>query len=297
MKVKKNQDKVRLGRGLAALLGNIPEPIQDNDKEGENQPGFKLLTVPVEMLAPGPFQPRQVMKPEALKELAESIKSHGILQPLLIRKNPDKKGYYQIIAGERRWRAAQMAKLHDVPVRVCDLSDRDAMAAALVENLQRADLNIIEEADGFSRLIEEFKLTQDELSSAVGKSRSHVTNILRLLQLPDEVLVYLKEGQLSAGHARALLMHPDPVAAAKEVIARELTVRQTEDLVKKNKNKKPQNHTEQELINSEIEHLEKDLQGKLGLKVQLQFNGKSGFIRIFYKSLEQFDEILHVLKK
>ncbi|CAI3941616.1 Chromosome segregation protein Spo0J [Commensalibacter communis] len=297
---KKGQEKARLGRGLAALLGNAVEETvqrsQKNNADLSNAP-ISLLNVPIEFVEPGPFQPRQVMMPEALQELADSIKHHGILQPLLVREKAGSQGHYQIIAGERRWRAAQLATIHEVPVRICQLSDSDAMAAALVENLQRADLNIVEEAEGFSRLLEEFELTQDELASAVGKSRPHIANTIRLLQLPQEVRQFLKEGKLTAGHARALLMHPDPVAAAKEVIQRGLTVRQTEELVKRDQEKKPRTHKEIEPLDAEIKLLEKDLRSKLGLNIQIKFDGKGGSVQIYYKSLEQFDELLGLLKK
>lgn len=298
MAIKKGQEKARLGRGLAALLGNaVEDDVKPSNDSNQTNSSMSLLNLPIEFVEPGPFQPRQVMMPEALQELAASIKHHGILQPLLVREKPGHQGYYQIIAGERRWRAAQLATVHEVPVRVCQLSDSDAMAAALVENLQRADLNIVEEAEGFSRLLEEFELTQDELASAVGKSRPHIANTIRLLQLSEEVRLYLKEGKITAGHARALLMHPDPVAGAREVIQKGLTVRQTEELVKRDQQKKPKQSVEAEPLEAEIKLLEKDLRGKLGLNVQIQFDGKGGSVRIFYKSLEQFDEILGVLKK
>lgn len=297
---KKSHEKARLGRGLAALLGNaVEDKLQASMPQdvAQSNGGISLLNLPIEFVEPGPFQPRQTMQPEALQELADSIKHHGILQPLLVREKPGHQGHYQIIAGERRWRAAQLATIHEVPVRVCELSDSDAMAAALVENLQRADLNIVEEAEGLARLLEEFKLTQEDLAAAVGKSRPHIANTIRLLQLPEEVRVFLKEGKLTAGHARALLMHPDPVSAAKEVIQRGLTVRQTEELVKRDQEKKPQSSKVAEPLDSELKLLEKDLRGKLGLNVQIKFDGKGGSVQIYYKSLEQFDELLSLLKK
>ncbi len=174
----------------------------------------------MDMLEPSPFQPRQEMDESALQELADSIAQRGILQPLLVRPTPGRPGHYQIIAGERRWRAAQRVSIHEVPVLVRPLSDSDAMAAGLVENLQREDLNAIEEAEGYKRLLEEFSLSQDKLGEAVGKSRAHIGNVIRLLKLPEQVRAMLRQGQLSAGHARALLTHPDPVKAAKEVMAR-----------------------------------------------------------------------------
>lgn len=296
---KKSHEKARLGRGLAALLGNAIEdkeqPSKSHDTIQLNAP-ISLLNLPIEFIEPGPFQPRQIMMPEALQELADSIKHHGILQPLLVREKKDNQGHYQIIAGERRWRAAQLANIHKIPVRVCELSDSDALAAALVENLQRADLNIIEEAEGFVRLLEEFELSQEDLAAMVGKSRPHIANTIRLLQLPKEIRIFLKEGKLTAGHARALLMHSDPVNAAKEVIKKELTVRQTEELVKKDQKKKPQSHIPDKPLDSELKLLEKDLRSKLGLNVQIKFDGKGGSVQIYYKSLEQFDELLSLLK-
>lgn len=179
---KKEQNKIRLGRGLAALLGNTIQNTTYNEIPVKSQEDFSelnLQNMAIDLIEPSPYQPRQAMKPEALQELAESIRRHGILQPLLVKEKKDQKGYYQLIAGERRWRAAQLAMMDKVPVRICTFSDTDAMAVALVENLQRTDLNIIEEAEGFSRLLNEFELTQNELSLIVGKSRSHISNIDR----------------------------------------------------------------------------------------------------------------------
>ena len=202
-------------------------------------PGVQHL--PVEVLEPGPFQPRQEMKDEALQELADSVAQRGILQPLLVRPHPEKPDHYQIIAGERRWRAAQRASLHEVPVLVKLLSDADAMAAGLVENLQREDLNAIEEAEGYRRLVGEFSLSQDKLGEAVGKSRSHIGNIMRILELPPAALALVREGKLTAGHAKALLGHPEPIKAAREVLKKGLNVRQTEALVQAaNRTAKPE---------------------------------------------------------
>ncbi len=215
----------RLGRGLAALMGETTRPVP------VDQPASGIATIPIELVEPGPFQPRSAIDPTALGDLVESIRARGILQPLLARPHPGNPGHYQIIAGERRWRAAQAAGLHEVPVLVRNLADADAMAAALVENLQRQDLNAIEEAEGYNRLIEEFGMIQETLSSAVGKSRSHVANTLRLLHLPAEVQQEVRRGALSPGHARALLSHPEPAKAAVAVIARGLNVRQTETFI------------------------------------------------------------------
>jgi len=282
----------RLGRGLAALLGD--QAIELPRTQGaahEAVPTPSMLGV--DLLAPGPFQPRVDMDESRLNELADSIRSRGVLQPILVRPDPDQKGHYQIIAGERRWRASQRAGLHEVPVHVRLLDDADAMAAALVENLQRADLNAIEEAEGLQRLLTDYALTQEELAGAVGKSRPHIGNILRLLNLPEAVRQKVRDGLLSAGHARALLAHPDPCAAADIVISRGLNVRQTEALARLTPK------AEQEAIkaprDNELVRLERDLATRLGLKVKIEFNGKGGSLRLDYRSLDQFDTLMRLL--
>ncbi len=295
----KSAARPKLGRGLAALLGEAAGVSANAKGTDSEQKGGAVSVLPVEALVAGPFQPRQDMEPAALEELAESIRERGILQPILVRPDPNKKGQYQIIAGERRWRAAQLAQCHEVPVHVRDLSEADAMAAALVENLQRADLNPVEEAEGFSRLMDEYSLTQDELAKAIGKSRPHVANMLRLLKLPPAVRDELKKGTLSAGHARALLAHPNAIAAAAEVIAKGLSVRQTEALVQKaleQQNRKPAAE-EKKARNPEIAALERDLANRLGLKVAVNFDGrKGGSLEIHYKNLDQLDTVLALLK-
>ncbi|MCE0743608.1 ParB/RepB/Spo0J family partition protein [Acetobacter sicerae] len=306
MSTKKSPARPRLGRGLAALLGEQPAPAEpapttDAGETAAPQTARNgVSSLPVESLEPSPFQPRQNFAPEALSELAESIRARGILQPLLARPHPDKPGTYQIIGGERRWRAAQQAGLHDVPVLVRELDDTDAMAAALVENLQRADLNPMEEAEGFSRLIEDYRLTQEELARAIGKSRPHITNTLRLLRLPSALRSDVVEGRLSAGHARALLTHPNPVAAAKDVIARDLSVRQTEALAQKalrDAAQPVQQKPVRERRDPEIAMLERDLTAKLGLPVQIQFDGKGGTLRFSYRTLDQLDGLLALLNR
>ncbi|ABI60906.1 ParB/RepB/Spo0J family partition protein [Granulibacter bethesdensis] len=283
--------QTRLGRGLAALLGD-DLPTQDTERR---HPDIAMLAV--ELLAPSPFQPRGTIEPDALAELTESVRARGILQPLLARPDPDLAGRYQIIAGERRWRAAQAAGLHEVPVLVRALSDSDAMAAALVENLQRQDLNAVEEAEGYRRLSEEFGLTQEKLGDAVGKSRSHIANTLRLLNLPSPVLHEVKKGALSAGHARALLSHADPATAMLTVLAKGLNVRQTEQLVAR-KNAPPVTAQERAARRDpEIAVLERDLSNHLGLKVTVTYDGQSGDIRIRYKSLDQLDGLITLLTR
>jgi ParB family chromosome partitioning protein len=279
----------RLGRGLAALLGDAPRPAASV----ASAPG--VTSIPVEHLEPGPFQPREDFDPANMAELVDSIRANGILQPLLVRPHPDKRERYQIVAGERRWRAAQQAGLHQVPALVRALPDAEAMAAALVENLQRQDLNAIEEAEGYFRLVEEFGLTQDRLAEAVGKSRSHVANTLRLRQLPELVRADVLKGVLTAGHARALLSHPDPAKAAATVIARGLNVRQTEALVSGrsspgNTATMPRSQKDPETV-----ALERDLSERLGLKVEITFDGKGGAIRVQYRSLDQLDSLVALI--
>ena len=274
----------RLGRGLAALIGDAP-PAPAGEPAGPRP-------IPVEFLAPGPFQPRGPINAESIAELVDSVRARGILQPLLVRPDPDQPGHYQIIAGERRWRAAQAAELHEVPALVRELSNADAMAAALVENLQRQDLNAIEEAEGYRRLLDEFGLTQERLGEAVGKSRSHIANTTRLLALPPTVQADVRNGALSAGHARALLTHPDPAAAALAVISRGLNVRQTEALAAQRPPAAPVRSKDPETT-----ALEAELSGRLGLKVEIAFDGKGGNVRIHYRSLDQLDGIVMLLNR
>lgn len=275
----------RLGRGLAALMGTAPTAL--DDAPAAPRP------IPVELLSPGPFQPRGPIDPAALAELADSIRARGILQPLLARPDPDEPGHYQIIAGERRWRAAQAAELHEVPVLIRNLSDAEAMAAALVENLQRQDLNAIEEAEGYRRLLEEFGVTQERLGEAVGKSRSHIANTMRLLNLPPTVQAEVRQGALSAGHARALLSHPEPEKAALAVIARGLNVRQTEALASRRHAAPAAPHPK----DPETQALERQLSEALGLKVEIAFDGHGGSVRITYRSLDQLDGLVTLLTR
>jgi len=278
----------RLGRGLAALFGDAPANIGSD--------AAPRTTLPVTALEPGPFQPRTTVDPATLANLTESIKQQGVLQPILARPHPGSPGQYQIIAGERRWRAAQAAGLHEIPVLIRKLSDTDAMAASLVENLQREDLDPIEEAQGYKRLMGEFGLTQDQLGGLVGKSRSHVANTVRLLQLPGGVLAHVRSGALSAGHARALLAHPTPETAARAVMARGLNVRQTEMLAQRSLHP-PAPPPPPEPIDRETATLERDLAAHLGLQVKIEFDGKAGSVRIHYRSLDQLDGVLTLLMR
>lgn len=282
----------RLGRGLAALLG-------DAAGAGRNAAGAAgIRTIPIEHLSPSPFQPRGKIDLAALADLVDSIRARGILQPLLARPHPTEAGRFQIIAGERRWRASQEAGLHDVPVLVRDLSDVETMAAALVENLQRQDLNAIEEAEGYKRLADDFGMTQEALAESVGKSRSHIANTVRLLNLPASVRNEVRKGALSPGHARALLAHPEPEKAAMAVISRGLNVRQTEALTSRKAEAAAGQTTQTARAKDpETEALERDLSSRLGLKVDIVFDGKGGSIRLLYKTLDQLDGVVTLLSR
>jgi len=231
----------------------------------------------------------------ALQELADSIRQHGLLQPILVRPLPGSDGRFQIIGGERRWRAAQQVPLHEVPAVVRDLDDRQAMAAALVENLQRQDLNALEEAEGYRRLLDEFGLTQEALGQSVGKSRSHVANTMRLLGLPDRVRELLRDGALSAGHARALLAAPDPVALALQVVDRGLNVRQTEALAAAKPRTDPAKPAVTVTRDPETAALERELSNRLGLKVAIRHAGRGGQMTIRYRDLDQLDGVIRLL--
>jgi len=282
------KDQKRLGRGLAALLGDVAAPTSIN------APGVQ--TLPIDCMGPSPFQPRRSMDEDALQELADSIRQRGILQPLLVRPTPGVAGSYQIIAGERRWRAAQKARLHDVPVLVRQLSDADAMAAGLVENLQRADLNAVEEAAGYQRLLNEFNMTQDQLAEAIGKSRTHITHTLRVLNLPNEVQDLVRTGDLSVGHARALVNHDHPLAAARAIVKDRLSVRQVEDQVNRQGRTFPDGPPKPpKKIDPDTAALAESLSEKLGVRVKVTFDGKAGAIIMSYKNLDQLDEILTLL--
>ncbi|MEE9317495.1 MAG: ParB/RepB/Spo0J family partition protein [Rhodospirillales bacterium] len=285
MAEKKRQN---LGRGLDALLGEASKAtVGEQGLKGSRQ-------VPVERLHPGRYQPRHSMDEEKIEELAQSVRENGILQPLLVRRHPDKDDAYEIIAGERRWRAAQMAKVHEVPVVVRELSDQEALEIGLVENLQRQDLSPLEEADGYQRLVDEFSHTQEILSKTVGKSRSHVANMMRLLGLPEPVKQMLDKNELTAGHARALLNAPDPLGSARQVLKQGLNVRQPERLVKK---KQRQIDAPPAAPKKDVDTLalERDLANLLGLKVAIKFKGMGGSMTIKYDSLEQLDDILRRL--
>ncbi len=256
--------------------------------------------LPVDRLKPGKFQPRHHFDDEAIGNLAESIAVHGVLQPLFVRPLPGQAGMYEIIAGERRWRAAQKARVHEVPVIVQDFSDNEALEIALIENLQREDLSVLEEAEGYQRLMDEFRHTQDVLAHRLGKSRSHVTNMLRLLKLPARVKKYMQEGQLSAGHARALVGADNAEKLADVIVKRSLSVRQTEKLVKDaatGKAKAVLKPVSKSYIPRDVDvmALEEKIASLLGLKVFIDSAGAEGTLHIEYKSLDQLDDLIERL--
>ncbi|MEX2009638.1 MAG: ParB/RepB/Spo0J family partition protein [Dongiaceae bacterium] len=273
-----------LGRGLSALLGAETEDYASLDRVRLSK------MVPTELLHPGRFQPRHNFDDAQLEALADSIRTNGILQPILVRRHPQTPNSFEIVAGERRWRAAQIARLHEVPVIIREIADGEALELALVENVQRQDLSPLEEAEGYRRLIEEFKNTQEDLARRVGKSRSHVANAMRLLGLPDPVKALLEQGRLTAGHARALLSGADPAALAEQVVARGLNVRQTERLVQQRQSA-PSAKTPREK-DADTVALERDLSALLGLRVTIGIQGRGGALTIHYRTLEQLDDVL-----
>ena len=284
-----------LGRGLSSLMGDLNnEPLTSNENS-ESQTIEKL--VPVEKIYPNPNQPRKSFQEEKLIELANSIKTKGIVQPLIVRKKKGTKESFEIVAGERRWRAAQRAQIHELPVIIKEFTDIEVLEIAIIENVQRADLNPIEEALGYKNLMENFDHTQDGLSKEIGKSRSHIANLLRLLNLPSPVQELLISGQLTAGHARALVTCDNPLAIAKQIISLGLSVRDAERLAKNVSEKKVSNKAKTKEKPADTVLLEADLSAALKMKVSINHEeGKEkGLISITYKSLDELDRISEVI--
>jgi ParB family chromosome partitioning protein len=277
-----------LGRGLSALLGDKTDEYASLDRVRLTK------SVPIEFLHPGAAQPRRHFNDDAIVALVDSVREKGVLQPLLVRRHPAKTNGYEIVAGERRWRAAQKAGLTEVPVFIKELDDSEALELALIENIQREDLTAIEEAAGYQRLMDEFGHTQEDLSHVIGKSRSHIANLLRLLTLPEAVQHMVDDGRLSASHARALVSTEEPAVWAELVVERGLNVRQIEQMVKKSSTK-PAKKVASALRDPNILALESDLSQLLGLKVSIKTKGESGKIDIAYETLEQLDDVLHRL--
>lgn len=294
-----------LGRGLSALLDEVgaaevpatPEARAAADPATAAAPvASGALDAPIELIRRNPEQPRRVFAQAELDELAASVKEKGVIQPILVRAMPGAPGEYQIVAGERRWRAAQLAGLHSVPVLVRELSDAEVMEIALIENVQRADLNPIEEAQAYQTMAQRFSHTQDALARIVGKSRSHVANTLRLLQLPEEIQALVREGRLSAGHARTLIGAEEPKTLADQIIDKGLSVRDAEALARKGGSPaaapKPAPRKSADTLS-----LERDLAERLGLQVQILDKDGKGELRIRYADLEQLDEVCRRLTR
>jgi len=276
-----NRFKKGLGRGFSSLLGEPSKKVEKN----------KVL---IKDIVRNKFQPRKAFNKENLEELTNSIKEQGIIQPIAVRPHKSEEGKYEIIAGERRWLAAQNAGLHEVPVVILDVDDSKSLEYAIVENIQRQDLNAIEEARGYQRLVEEFNYNQEKLSQFIGKSRSYIANSLRLLSLPEDVLLMVEQGKLSAGHARSLIGSINPLALAKKIYEKKLSVRQTEALTKKFRDKKFKLIPKKD---SNILELQKDLEIKTGLNVVIKNKkNNAGTISFDYNDLEQLDKLINTIK-
>jgi ParB family chromosome partitioning protein len=288
-----DEARSRLGRGLASLIGDVGgEAAHVERPRGQRK-------VPIEFLKPNPRNPRRAFSDAELAELTESVKQHGVIQPIVARPVRGAHDRFEIIAGERRWRAAQAAGLHEVPIVPVDVSDSDALEIAIIENVQREDLNPMEEAQGYHALAGEFKRSQEEISKIVGKSRSHVANMMRLTKLPAEVQAFIAAGQLSAGHARALINVPDPLAAAKRIVEEGLNVRQVEALAHEEgvPERKPQKPRGAKVKDPDTVALEKRVSDALGLAVAINHRDPGGSVQISYRNLEQLDEVVKRLAR
>ena len=293
------KDKRRgLGRGLSALMSDLETPgsVETSDGEKVRSPD---LVLPIDRIEPNPDQPRRRFEQEPLEELSASIAQRGVIQPLIVRPHPEKADYYQIVAGERRWRASQLARLHEVPAIIRNFDDTEMLEVAIVENIQRAYLNPVDEATGYRQLMDRFGRTQEQMAEALGKSRSHIANSLRLLNLPNDVQAYLAEGKLTAGHARALVATENASDLARQIINRNLSVRETEALVRKPKKSQRKTTNAQNEKDADTRALEQDLSAAMGVPVSIDHkSGKeTGKLSISYKSLEQLDEICQLLSR
>lgn len=295
--MEKKDQRRGLGRGLSALMADVTPAEVAQAPDASRRPD---RLVPIEQIVPNPDQPRRTFTPDQLDELANSIRTKGVIQPLIVRVNPKNEDQYEIVAGERRWRAAQMAQLHELPVLVREFDDTEVLEVAIIENIQRADLNPIEEAAGFRQLMFKFGHTQEKLAEALGKSRSHIANLLRLLNLPESVKDYVADGTLSAGHARALITATNPEELAKIVIEKGLSVRDTEKLVKgtlmTKEKPKPSGSFKVEK-DADTKALEGDLSAALTMKVKIDHKPgqEKGKLTINYDTLEQLDALCAIL--
>lgn len=281
----------RLGRGLAALIGDVGVESAPSERSASRAP----RRVPVEYIKPNPRNPRRSFNEDELRDLSQSIKERGIIQPIVVRPSRGDRDRYEIIAGERRWRAAQRAGLHDVPVVLLDVGDVEALEFAIIENVQRADLNPLEEAAGYQALANDYDHSQDDIATIVGKSRSHIANTLRLLKLPDSVKAMIADGRLTAGHARALIGNPDPEKMAQEIVKGGLNVREAEALrAEKSAPQKAKAPATQK--DADIAALEKALADTLGLAIEIRHGRSGGLVQIKYKTLEQLDDVIRRLQ-
>jgi ParB family chromosome partitioning protein len=285
-----------LGRGLSALMADVEAaPGRSAPEQGARKPE---TFIDVALISPNPDQPRRTFAEDALNELASSIREKGVIQPLILRKNPRNLEGFEIVAGERRWRAAQRAQLHQVPAIVRELNDTEVLELAIIENIQRADLNAVEEAAGYRQLMDRFGHTQEQLAEALGKSRSHIANLMRLLSLPQDVQDYLTAGLMTAGHARALVGHPDARLLAREVVQKKLSVRQTEALAKKGLTEKSKTSSKSKTTkDADTVQIENELSATLRMKVSIDHaaGSEGGKMTISYKSLDQLDDLLRAL--
>ena len=284
-----NIQKKGLGRGLSSLMGDVEIPLNENSNKSSD------TRIPISKLRANPLQPRRLFNKESINELAASIKSKGLVQPILVRPSEKNPGDYEIIAGERRWRACQLNGMHEVDCVIKDLEDTNVLEAALIENIQREDLNVIEEANAYKGLIDIKGVNNENLAKLIGKSSSHVSNILRLLELDKKIQEMVISGDLSMGHARALIGVPDAISKANEIIEKKLSVRQVEKITSEFK----KNKTKRALKDPNIIDLEKELSDKIGLKTAIQFNenGSSGSLTLYYSDLNQLDDLMKRLKK
>ena len=293
----KKPERRGLGRGLSALMAEVDISASQPTDGGTSQ-AQGVETVPIELIHPNPDQPRKSFDMLDLEELAASIREKGILQPLILRNRPGQGGQYEIVAGERRWRAAQMAQVHELPAILREFSDLEVLEIAIIENVQRAGLNPLEEAMGFRQLQDKFGHTQEQLSKALGKSRSHIANLMRLLNLPSDVLDLVRSGDLSAGHARALITAENPSALAKEVVAKGLSVRETEALAKAGlKREKSTKSALKPQKDADTRQIEQDLSASLGMRVEIEHasSGEKGKVLVHYKDFSDLDRLCRIL--
>lgn len=292
----KKTKKRGLGRGLSALMSDVTQEITPHVDQALRRADF---FVPVEQVQPNPDQPRRAFDDAALQELATSIAEKGVIQPLIVREHPTRTGIYEIVAGERRWRASQIAQLHDIPVIVRQYTDTEVLEVAIIENIQRADLNPIDEGAGYRQLMQKFGHTQEQLSSVLGKSRSHIANVIRLLSLPDGVRAYLVDGKLTAGHARTLIGHDDAQRLADHIVKTGMSVRDAEKLAKQGLTKAKTTKTINSVTGKDADtvQIEGELSAALGMKVSIDHASgtEGGRLSVSYRNLDQLDDLLRAL--